>query len=194
MGRLGSNSAQISWIVIMKIVQVKESVTPLDQIVQKEMNEYVKQRELKANSLSQQSDRAFRKWKKNKRRRARLKIRKKQVRGENIPADLRKQTKRKAYKRRKWEVNIKRLSYAEYIQSSRWRTLRGKCLKKAGRVCSRCGGKAYQAHHLTYPSCWADDCLGNLTACCGDCHALLHGKLPEDREQTAHLKVIMSSG
>ena len=70
--------------------------------------------------------------------------------------------------------------YREYLRSNDWRERRKDLMEEAGKVCSECGDKATQLHHLNY------DCLGeeeldmDVVALCTQCHKDIHNKDGED--------------
>jgi len=62
-------------------------------------------------------------------------------------------------------------SYAAYLASDLWRTIRARVLQRDGHVCRGCGGRANQAHHRNYRS---DVLAGvndvHIVSMCNDCH------------------------
>ena len=71
-------------------------------------------------------------------------------------------------------LNLRRIgysSYAAYLQSDLWRTIRTKILKRDRYKCIRCGQTASQVHHCNYRK---STLLGKvpeaLVAVCRDCH------------------------
>ena len=135
---------------MIKIMQIDNCFTPLDC-------EFDCVPERKEESLGTKAQTAYRKWKDH-----------------SFLARLRKtrlKAKTKKRRRKRAAEFLDGLAYAEYLGSSRWHTLQRKCLRKAKRVCQRCGGRATHAHHHIYPSKWSEDSLDNLVAVCGGCRS-----------------------
>ena len=64
--------------------------------------------------------------------------------------------------------------YDEYLRSEAWRVLSAAVLKRDRYVCQYCGGRATQAHHLTYEHVF-HELLFELVAVCFRCHEERHG-------------------
>jgi 5-methylcytosine-specific restriction endonuclease McrA len=67
------------------------------------------------------------------------------------------------------------LSYEEYRQTPLWRKIKTRVLKRDGKLCFRCGGKATLVHHRSY----ADKVMlgngdGKLASVCEGCHTIIH--------------------
>jgi 5-methylcytosine-specific restriction endonuclease McrA len=54
-----------------------------------------------------------------------------------------------------------------------WRAKSQAVLRRENYVCQGCGGRATQAHHLTYEHAF-NEFLFELVAVCEECHAQLH--------------------
>lgn len=63
-------------------------------------------------------------------------------------------------------------SYAEYLQSEEWRTLREHVLARDGGRCIDCRGPATEVHHRVYPRHIDETELDELVAICRICHSL----------------------
>ena len=61
------------------------------------------------------------------------------------------------------------------LESSRWRALRERCLRRSGGRCELCGQDRYlEVHHLTYERAGRER-LGDLQVLCRRCHERAHG-------------------
>lgn len=70
-----------------------------------------------------------------------------------------------------------REEYDDYLRSDRWRTLRGKILKRAAGVCEGClDAPAEHVHHMTYDHKGAEFAF-ELRALCAGCHKRIHGEV-----------------
>jgi hypothetical protein len=70
---------------------------------------------------------------------------------------------------------VQTADYAEYLKSPLWRKIKRRVLKRDGKACRRCGGKATRVHHRSY----TDEVLaGNddeqLASICEGCHNFIH--------------------
>jgi 5-methylcytosine-specific restriction endonuclease McrA len=65
--------------------------------------------------------------------------------------------------------------YSAYLRSDRWKEKRARCLERAQFKCKKCGGKATQAHHLTYVRMGRER-QSDLLAVCKVCHEEIHGR------------------
>ena len=78
-------------------------------------------------------------------------------------------------------------SYAEYLQSDEWRTLREEVLARDGGVCIDCGRPATEVHHRVYPAHIDETEVDQLVAICRRCHSVRPStgtpKSPEERRQ-----------
>lgn len=76
---------------------------------------------------------------------------------------------------REFLIGIGFSTYAEYLASPLWRSIRGKILKAAKGKCHYCRGLAYQVHHERYTE---GNLLGKtedgLQATCKTCHEAQH--------------------
>lgn len=64
--------------------------------------------------------------------------------------------------------------YSEYLETTEWKSLRNKVLRRAGGRCEGCmDQEAVQVHHLTYKHVGAE-LLFELVAVCEDCHKRVH--------------------
>lgn len=62
-------------------------------------------------------------------------------------------------------------TYAEYLASDLWASIRTRVLTRDRYICRRCGGRAWQVHHRRYVMKAMDGTnLGLLISVCGDCH------------------------
>jgi len=80
----------------------------------------------------------------------------------------------------------KKLVYARYIKSGKWKNKAKKCKEDANFTCSDCGitqmdlhkrqlGQWLHAHHLTYKRL-GDELPEDLLCLCPDCHNKRHGR------------------
>lgn len=60
-----------------------------------------------------------------------------------------------------------------YLQSEKWKALRGQVLQRDGFMCVRCAAAAEQVHHLTYER-WQNEELNDLVSLCRECHEKEH--------------------
>lgn len=71
------------------------------------------------------------------------------------------------------------VDYKKHLQSSYWRDLKERALRRSNRMCERCGWRIlgpYQAHlhHKTYERLGHED-LGDVELLCITCHEDEHG-------------------
>ena len=64
--------------------------------------------------------------------------------------------------------------YIEYLQSEDWRERRKYLMELTGWICSKCGGKATQLHHLKYDNLGNEELDIDVIALCNDCHNEIH--------------------
>jgi hypothetical protein len=86
-------------------------------------------------------------------------------------------------------------SYKDYLLSPLWRKIKRRVLKRDGKVCLRCGGKATKVHHRSYA---VEVKAGNddekLASICDGCHHFIHrdnaGKMrnPDETDRTLLLR------
>ena len=70
---------------------------------------------------------------------------------------------------------VQAADYADYLKSPLWQKIKRRVLKRDGKTCRRCGGKATRVHHRSY----TDKVLaGNddeqLASICEGCHNFIH--------------------
>jgi len=71
-----------------------------------------------------------------------------------------------------------------YYQSHFWAELRRKILDEAGWKCARCGGYAYEVHHITPISQGGNEFdENNLIPVCPECHYSLHRELNQEKRK-----------
>lgn len=64
-------------------------------------------------------------------------------------------------------------SYAEYLASPLWASIRGRVLRRDKHKCQVCGDKATQVHHRSYTvAALRGTCLKAMKAVCRSCHEL----------------------
>lgn len=64
--------------------------------------------------------------------------------------------------------------YREYLKSDDWRERRLELLEEAGHVCSDCGDKSTQLHHLNYDNLGTEELDVDVVALCTQCHKERH--------------------
>jgi 5-methylcytosine-specific restriction endonuclease McrA len=74
--------------------------------------------------------------------------------------------------------------YVEYLKSDDWKERRKELMEEACYVCSYCGAKATQLHHLNYDNLGFEVIGVDVVASCKDCHKEVHNK--EDGEFTEY--------
>ena len=76
--------------------------------------------------------------------------------------------------RRKNQLDDWRIQHAEYLQSSKWKAIRQKVLKRDNFLCQGCLEKpATEVHHKSYEN-WQNELMFELISVCYDCH---HNKI-----------------
>lgn len=87
------------------------------------------------------------------------------------------ESKQEEYRRQRERQDAEwRESYDDYLQSSAWREIRTRVLRRAQGTCEGCLHRpATQVHHLTYERAGNEMCF-DLVAICVNCHSRLHGK------------------
>ena len=63
--------------------------------------------------------------------------------------------------------------YHDYLNSPAWKAVRAKVLKRDNYTCRRCGGKGFDAHHLTYER-FGRERVSDLETLCRRCHKREH--------------------
>jgi len=63
-------------------------------------------------------------------------------------------------------------SYADYLRSEEWRTIREHILVRDGGRCIDCGRPATEVHHRIYPRHIDETELDELVAICRACHSM----------------------
>ena len=86
-------------------------------------------------------------------------------------------------------AELKALPYKQYLLSDWWKFKRKQKLKSVRYRCNRCGGKAWQVHHLHYKSLGQEK-KSDLEALCGGCHSSEHECLVQCN---SHLSAIAGS-
>lgn len=82
-------------------------------------------------------------------------------------------------------------TYAEQLTSPRWLAFRERVFQTHGRRCERCGSSdRLQVHHITYKAgkkAWQYK-SAEVMVLCDTCHARLHHKDAEARQEERHLQ------
>ena len=94
-----------------------------------------------------------------------------------LPLGSKRHTKRKRLKRYRYK---KRIDYAIYMRSAKWRKKREAKLKSVSHRCQNIRCKSplnLEAHHLTYERLGREK-LSDLKILCFVCHMETHGNLP----------------
>lgn len=80
-------------------------------------------------------------------------------------------------------MSVALASHGEYMETEQWRVLSRQTKIRDRYTCQACGhhGADVQAHHHTYPKCWGDDRITNLTTLCPRCHRAVHAMLAARR-------------
>lgn len=68
----------------------------------------------------------------------------------------------------------KKDSYARYLESSTWKKIRARVLKRDKHTCRACGTPAQVVHHIRYPKNLGEERLEWLYALCVLCHDEIH--------------------
>lgn len=68
----------------------------------------------------------------------------------------------------------KKDSYASYLESSTWRKIRARALKRDKHKCRACGEKAEHVHHMRYPKNLGQEKMEWLFSLCANCHNAIH--------------------
>ena len=69
-----------------------------------------------------------------------------------------------------------KVEYIEYLKSDDWKERRKYLMELAGWLCSKCGNKATQLHHIKYDNIGDEELDVDVIALCNDCHDEIHGK------------------
>lgn len=69
-----------------------------------------------------------------------------------------------------------RIEYIEYLKSTDWHERRKELMEEANWVCSECGEKATQLHHLSYENLGEEELEIDVVPLCKDCHKEKHNK------------------
>lgn len=64
--------------------------------------------------------------------------------------------------------------YIDYLKSEDWRERRKELMILADNICSQCGAKATQLHHLNYNNLGFEELDVDVVALCKDCHKEMH--------------------
>ena len=64
--------------------------------------------------------------------------------------------------------------YVDYLKSDDWRRRRKELIEEAGGLCSDCGLKGTQLHHLNYNNLGAEELEVDVVLLCDDCHKERH--------------------
>ena len=67
-------------------------------------------------------------------------------------------------------------AYEAYMRSSEWRRRRAQILRRDGRRCRGCGGRANHVHHRWYSSPIGEEPAWALESLCEGCHRRAHGR------------------
>lgn len=74
-------------------------------------------------------------------------------------------------------VVLKRIgftTYAEYLKSDLWKSVRQRVLERDDHQCRYCGSEASQAHHRNYRSkTMTGELIVDILSICGDCHKFI---------------------
>lgn len=77
--------------------------------------------------------------------------------------------------RRQRELHLRRMSYAEYLQTDHWQSIRAAALRRARWRCQLCNrATSLDVHHRTYERRGCE-LLSDVIALCRPCHATHHG-------------------
>lgn len=68
----------------------------------------------------------------------------------------------------------KKTSYAKYINSEKWNTIRLQRLAIDSNECVLCGCEAKHVHHRRYPKTLGTETVCDLVSLCAGCHANYH--------------------
>ena len=71
----------------------------------------------------------------------------------------------------------------KFYYTKKWKRLRRLALERYGHQCVYCGGKAWQADHITPRSAGGKDVLDNLVACCSQCNEIAGGRVFKDIDE-----------
>lgn len=71
--------------------------------------------------------------------------------------------------------------YSAYLRSPEWKQVRGRVIRRDGKTCQHCGGRATQVHHTKYTKAhrqgdFRKQPTRNLIALCKSCHEKAHGR------------------
>ena len=73
-----------------------------------------------------------------------------------------------------------REEYIDYLKSADWHERRKLLMEEADWICSECGDKATQLHHLSYDNLGEEELDIDVVALCTQCHKDVHNKDGED--------------
>ena len=91
------------------------------------------------------------------------------------PKKKRKKSKKKLAKIFKVKNRLDTLTYAEFLQTGFWKKLRTKVFVRSEGLCEVCHNeRAWQVHHMFYPSKREETSLNDLVAVCEECHKTIH--------------------
>ena len=80
-------------------------------------------------------------------------------------------------------------AYIFYLRSEDWKERRKELMAEAEGLCSECGGKATQLHHLNYKNLGFEILGADVVALCSSCHKeihIMHGHVSEYGEYKAY--------
>jgi len=66
--------------------------------------------------------------------------------------------------------------YIDYLKSEDWKERRKYLMELADYICSKCGAKATQLHHLNYNNIGNEELDVDVIPLCNDCHKRIHNK------------------
>ena len=75
---------------------------------------------------------------------------------------------------------MSREEYIEYLKSAEWNERRKMFMEEADWICSECGAKATQLHHLSYDNLGEEELDIDVVALCKECHEDIHDRSGED--------------
>lgn len=75
---------------------------------------------------------------------------------------------------RKTRRDLRKTQYSKYLESSTWRKIRARVLKRDKHKCLACGAKAEVVHHVRYPAILGQEKLDWLYSLCREHHDQIH--------------------
>lgn len=77
----------------------------------------------------------------------------------------------------------KAVTYAEYLQTPHWKSIRARKLDSHGSACNRCRStESIQVHRVYYSKSWWNCRLADLEVLCESCHQKEHRILPPQKK------------